>query len=332
MLYRETAIQAWANANLFESPLSRHRALLVRNIKGNIAVSGFPRIDRGYSLIDQKFGHHARFLTAAGLRLDDARSAVHTLSEQGEISVGQRNRAFFIYSMDGKIIIKRKGYDDFALETGFAAGLEHGEEILIRNTKGSSGKRVIVSSIGQQHAFIRQLPEGLLIVAPDERPYADLIAASVLILETALKFDPGDIAVTRRACEIIMLQLMRFVQHRLITAGNAPGAIRHDPHLLRSWSAFHSNPSRKWTLPELAEASGLSRSAYIVRFKKAFGAPPQEVITRMRLEQGKYLLHSSTASLAEIATDIGYASDAAFIRAFAREYGTTPGEWRGLKA
>lgn len=282
-------------------------------------------------MIDPEFGNHARFLTAVGLRLDDVRSTLFEISKRDEIQVGLKRRAFFLYAISGKIVIKRKGYDDFVVSSGWSVGLEHGEDIRVQSVDDTDISRVLVSSIGQQHAFIRQLPDGLLIVAPHDRPYSDLIAASVAVLDAALTHDPGDIAVVRRACEIIMLQLLRFVQRTITETKNAPESIQHDPHLLRSWSAFHSNPAKKWTLKDLANASGLSRSAYIQRFKKAFGAPPLEVITRMRMEQGKYLLRSSTASLLEIATDIGYSSDAAFIRAFSREYGMTPGEWRNRK-
>jgi AraC-like DNA-binding protein len=79
---------------------------------------------------------------------------------------------------------------------------------------------------------------------------------------------------------------------------------------------------------KLAEAAGLSRSAFFERFRGIFGAPPLETLTRIRLDHAKQLLETSQASLPEIANAVGYQSESALIRAFKREFGMAPGQWR----
>jgi AraC-like DNA-binding protein len=110
--------------------------------------------------------------------------------------------------------------------------------------------------------------------------------------------------------------------------GQAPEAIRYDEHILRAWSAYFAAPSESWTVERLAEAAGLSRSAFFERFRSIFGAPPLETLTRIRLDHAKQLLSGSQAPLSEIALSVGYQSETALMRAFKREFGVSPGKWR----
>ncbi len=125
-----------------------------------------------------------------------------------------------------------------------------------------------------------------------------------------------DMEVVRRLCEVIMLQLLRRVQVGVVRMGQAPEAIRYDAHILRAWSAYFAAPSAAWTVDRLADAAGLSRSAFFERFRAIFGAPPLETLTRIRLDHAKQLLTASQAPLPEIAVAVGYQSESALIRAF----------------
>jgi AraC-like DNA-binding protein len=78
----------------------------------------------------------------------------------------------------------------------------------------------------------------------------------------------------------------------------------------------------------LAQAAGLSRAAFFERFTRAFGEPPLRTINRLRLQQASEMLLGTSASLSDIAAQIGFGSAAAFLRAFKRQFDKTPGEWR----
>ena len=73
---------------------------------------------------------------------------------------------------------------------------------------------------------------------------------------------------------------------------------------------------------------GLSRSAFADRFTSLIGVPPMRYLTNWRLQLAAIRLRESTASTAQLASDVGYESDAAFNRAFKRAFGTTPAAWR----
>jgi AraC-like DNA-binding protein len=96
----------------------------------------------------------------------------------------------------------------------------------------------------------------------------------------------------------------------------------------RALALMHSKPADAWTVDQLASDVGLSRSALADRFAAVIGQPPMQYLTRWRLQLAADLLHNSRHSIAAIAADVGYDSEAAFSRAFKRELGTAPGTWR----
>jgi AraC-like DNA-binding protein len=55
-------------------------------------------------------------------------------------------------------------------------------------------------------------------------------------------------------------------------------------------------------------------------------------LTRWRLRLGARALTSTSHSVAHIASDVGYESEAAFNRAFKREFGLPPARYRRDKA
>ena len=81
-------------------------------------------------------------------------------------------------------------------------------------------------------------------------------------------------------------------------------------------------------MDELAKKVGLSRSALGQRFNALIGAPPMQYLTRWRTSLAATQLRESNASITRVATDVGYESEAAFNRAFKREFGLPPATWR----
>lgn len=101
-----------------------------------------------------------------------------------------------------------------------------------------------------------------------------------------------------------------------------------DRLVARALSLLHAQPSHTWTVDELATKVGLSRSALAQRFTDLVGQPPMQYLMRWRLQLGARELKSANKSLSTIAEQIGYESEAAFNRAFKREFGLPPSSWR----
>jgi AraC family transcriptional regulator, alkane utilization regulator len=101
-----------------------------------------------------------------------------------------------------------------------------------------------------------------------------------------------------------------------------------DPHVGRALALLHGEPTRGWTVEELAREVALSRSALAERFSATIGAPPMQYLTQWRLTLAAQALRGSGEAIARIAERSGYESEAAFTRAFKREYGVPPAHWR----
>jgi AraC-like DNA-binding protein len=101
-----------------------------------------------------------------------------------------------------------------------------------------------------------------------------------------------------------------------------------DPHIGRALAEMHHDPAREWTLESLASTAAMSRSAFAEHFMRFVGTPPMQYLTNWRMQLAANQLLSSTDSVAAIANRVGYASEAAFSRAFKKSVGAAPSEWR----
>ena len=101
-----------------------------------------------------------------------------------------------------------------------------------------------------------------------------------------------------------------------------------DPIVGKSLGLLHSRVAHPWTIADLAEQVGVSRSALVERFTRYLSEPPMTYLTRWRLQLALRALQKTSRGVAEIAADVGYESEAAFSRAFKREFGEPPGRYR----
>ena len=109
-------------------------------------------------------------------------------------------------------------------------------------------------------------------------------------------------------------------------AGWLTGA--RDPIVGKSLGLLHSRVAHPWTIADLAVQVGISRSALVERFTRYLSEPPMTYLTRWRLQLAARTLEGTSRGVADIAADVGYESEAAFNRAFKREFGQPPGRYR----
>ena len=97
-----------------------------------------------------------------------------------------------------------------------------------------------------------------------------------------------------------------------------------DPAIGATINAMHHDPSHPWTVQNLADQTGLSRSTFALRFKATVGSSPLEYLTRWRMLLAGDKLTHSTDPIATIALTVGYESESAFSTAFKRVMGCSP--------
>ncbi|WP_405167558.1 AraC family transcriptional regulator [Nocardia sp. NBC_01499] len=101
-----------------------------------------------------------------------------------------------------------------------------------------------------------------------------------------------------------------------------------DPAVAAALRAVHEEPARSWTVPDLSHIAGVSRATLARRFTATVGEPPLTYVTRWRMLTAARLLRDTDAPLAAVARKVGYTSEFAFAKAFKREYGLPPGQYR----
>ncbi|TFW09742.1 AraC family transcriptional regulator [Oxalobacteraceae bacterium OM1] len=155
-------------------------------------------------------------------------------------------------------------------------------------------------------------------------------------LSTALGFataeaarpQTGTATVLAKLAELLFIEAVRRCVDTLPENECGWLAALRDRYVGRALSQLHTHPRHDWTVEELAAAVGLSRSAFAQRFTGLLGRPPMQYLAGWRMRMAAGQLRSGGRSLAEVAEAVGYESEAAFSRAFKREFGEPPAVWR----
>ena len=135
---------------------------------------------------------------------------------------------------------------------------------------------------------------------------------------------PGSYVVAEHLASVIMIQALRL--HLADGAGAGIGWLfaLADRQMRVAITAMHGDPAHRWTLQELAERAGMSRSTFALRFKETVGDSPLEYLTRWRMLRAADRLVNSGDSVSAIALSLGYESESAFSTAFKRVMGCSP--------
>ena len=146
-----------------------------------------------------------------------------------------------------------------------------------------------------------------------------------LIEDEAREGRAGSDAIISRLCDIIVMQAIRtWVETDPSARTGWLGALR-DERIGRSLSAIHHDPGADWSVEALAEKATMSRSAFAARFSELVGEPAMRYVTRWRMQVAHDLLTRGDITVAAAGQQVGYLGEAAFSRAFKREFGESPG-------
>jgi AraC-like DNA-binding protein len=148
------------------------------------------------------------------------------------------------------------------------------------------------------------------------------------LVEEAVSGRVGSEAMLAKLSEALFVDTLRRYVDSLPEQQNGWLAGARDPVVGRSLALLHGRVAHPWTIADLADEVGISRSALVERFSRYLSEPPMAYLTRWRLQLAAQSLQKTSRGVADIATDIGYQSEAAFSRAFRREFGQPPGRYR----
>jgi AraC-like DNA-binding protein len=180
----------------------------------------------------------------------------------------------------------------------------------------------------EAHPLVELLPP-LIHLRPAETPAAEWLEATLRFLAWETReARPGTETIVSRLTDVIFVQVLRaWIESVPEGRGGWMGALR-DRQVGAALALVHRSPERDWTNASLAEAVGMSRSRFAARFTALVGEPPITYVSRWRLETAAGLLQDGALSLAEVASRVGYQSEAAFSKAFRRRFDAPPGAYR----
>lgn len=107
-----------------------------------------------------------------------------------------------------------------------------------------------------------------------------------------------------------------------------PPRILEDRRILLAIRYIEAHLERPLSLDRLASRAHLSTFHFQRRFREVMGETPSEYIRRTRLDRAAIHLLIYPEPVLSIAFSVGYASHEAFIRAFHRQFGLTPTQYR----
>ena len=135
---------------------------------------------------------------------------------------------------------------------------------------------------------------------------------------------PGGHLVAQQLTYLMLVQALRLHLAEGMRGGVGWLFALADKQMSAAIGALHDDPAHGWTLQELAERVGMSRSTFALKFKETVGSSPMEYLTRWRMLRAADRLTNPGDSIAAIALSLGYESESAFSTAFKRVMGSSP--------
>lgn len=177
------------------------------------------------------------------------------------------------------------------------------------------------------HPLLAELPPLLLLRAGEASEWLSLTLR--LLGHEAMGMDPGAAAVMARLVEVIFVQCLRGWLRSHAGAQRGWLYALREQNVGRALALLHARPGHEWTVEEMGQKVGLSRSVFAARFAEAVGEPPLLYLTRWRMQlAATRMLSAPRLSIKSIAATVGYQSEAAFNRAFRKLTGQPPARWR----
>jgi AraC-like DNA-binding protein len=217
-----------------------------------------------------------------------------------------------------------------------AEGGPDAEIVQLRHGGGGAMTRFVCGYLACSRSVCRPLLEALpraLTIPIGDGPASTLLRELLRVgVRESAALRPGAGSLLAKLSELMFVEALRRYVENLPPQGMGWLAGLRDPQVGRALALMHGEPGKAWTVDELAREVALSRSALAERFAGLVGEPPMQYLTSWRLALAAQMLRAGRDAVGRVAERSGYESDAAFNRAFKREFGMPPAAWRRAAA
>lgn len=287
------------------------------------------------------------------------------MPEEGDPAFNSRHKtAFFHWVMSGECSIQLAGddsvlhaaagdvilfpHDDLHLvgsdlkiaptESYGRPHVESGSSVLplVQAGGGGAATHLVCGYVACDHKvlrpLLRALPHVLLANVGSSPDGAFLRDALQIAVRKSVSLTAGNASSLTKLAELLFVEVIRSYAENAPLAAQGWLAGLKDPHVAHALQLLHSRPGDPWTVESLSREVALSRSTLKNRFVALVGEPPIHYLSQLRLAIAAQELAATRDSIGKIAERAGYESEAAFNRAFKREYGMPPAKWRRSRA
>lgn len=275
-----------------------------------------------------------------------------------DLAPGVEHIVIFHLLTEGRAVVRMEGMDDLSLEAGDIVIVPHGDAYSMSNgtpakwrdgtdsigrfragdvttiTDGGGGEvaRFVCGYFGSERQalrlFLAGLPRMIKVNFRGDASGAWLESSIRHLVAESASGRPGSVLLLSKMAEALFIEALRRYMEQLPDKQTGWLAGARDPLVGGALALIHDHPCRQWTLPELAAEAGTSRTVLSERFAHFLHESPMMYLSRWRLGLAAQLLHGDRRTMLQIAMDVGYESEAAFNRAFKREFGLPPAQYR----
>jgi AraC-like DNA-binding protein len=281
----------------------------------------------------------------------------HAETVAAQVNAGSARLLFYHFFVDGSCTVKLDGLPPLRLQAGDIILFPHGDAHTMASSgiDDGSGPLLDVRALlrdrpnelqlgggGEPTRFIcgylscdpilcrpvlAALPRVLTVGLRDEK--TDWVERSfVYAVAEAAAMQPGGEGVLAKLSEVLVVETLRRYISRMSEGQTGWLAGLRDRVVGKCLALMHEKPAHPWTLESLAREAGTSRSVLAEKFSHYVGQSPMQYLGKWRMALASNLLRRSASSMMHIALEVGYETDAAFSRAFKREFGMPPASWR----
>jgi len=182
----------------------------------------------------------------------------------------------------------------------------------------------------QRNPFIASLPGVIHLTTEIVQSEPGLEETIRLLIGEISRSGPGSKILISRLTDAVLIKAIRAFLGQIKSCPETPGWFKAltDPEIGSALNLIHDKPEAPWTVASLASAVNMSRTSFSTKFTALVQDTPIDYLTSWRMQKAIGLMQDGSDNLNEIGNSIGYRSTASFAKAFKREFGEAPGEYR----
>jgi AraC-like DNA-binding protein len=203
-----------------------------------------------------------------------------------------------------------------------------GDDGILRLSNHGSGARTLIycgylGTVTPGNLLLQSLPPAMVIGT--DAMNGDWVVKSIDFAVRGVATNSPEMV--GKLAECLFAEAVRRYVAALPSDGRGWLAGLRDPAVGTVLALIHGRYAEAWTLDSLARAAGVSKTVLAERFRALIGEPPMQYCARWRMRVAAGMLRDNRQNACSVAYSVGFNSEAAFNRAFKREFGTPPATW-----